>query len=84
MYQGAADKKSILQALTSDLSEAAYIGDDINDLPCMEAVRDAGGITGCPADAAECVRRISDYVAGHKGGGGAVGDFIEWIIRTDG
>ncbi len=53
--QGIHDKESELQAVTDDLSQVAYIGDDLNDLPCMKLVKEAGGLTGCPKNAAEQV-----------------------------
>ena len=58
----------------------AYIGDDINDLSCMEPIKSAGGLIGCPNDAVEQIRLISDYIAPHNGGDGAVRDFIEWLV----
>lgn len=36
-------------------------------------------MSGCPADAVKRVKDISDFIAGHDGGEGAVRDFIEWI-----
>lgn len=78
--QGIRDKIKELRSLTEDLSSVAYIGDDINDLTCMQIVREAGGLVGCPADAVEAVKQIADYCAPHKGGDGAVRDFIEWIL----
>ena len=53
-----------------------YIGDDIIDIPCMELC----GIVGCPEDAVEEVKKISDFTSAYKGGQGAVRDFIEWIV----
>lgn len=47
----------------------------------MIPVKEAGGVVGCPADAVERVKEISDFVALHNGGDGAVRDFIEWIIK---
>ncbi len=79
VYQGVSDKTGTLRSVTSDLSKVAYIGDDINDLACMCAVKEAGGVIGCPADASAKVLAVADYVAGHKGGDGAVRDFIEWL-----
>ena len=61
------------------LCQVAYIGDDINDLSCMEMVKKAGGVIGCPADAVEKVKSISDFIAYHNGGEGAVRDFIDWL-----
>lgn len=80
VYQGVDNKAERLCSITSDLSSVAYIGDDINDLPCMNLVKKAGGIVGCPADATDAVKRIADYVSLYNGGEGAVRDFIEWII----
>lgn len=81
VYQGVSDKLEKLVSLIYDLSEAAYIGDDINDIPCMEAVRNVGGVVGCPQDAAVAVRLLADYIADHDGGSGAVRSFIEWLVE---
>ena len=81
VYQGIKNKIEQLNSIAADLSQVAYIGDDINDLSCMIPVKEAGGVVGCPADAVERVKEISDFVALHNGGDGAVRDFIEWIIK---
>ena len=83
VYQGIDDKCRKLRSLTEDLSEVSYIGDDINDLPCMHAVKRAGGAVGCPADAVTAVKDVSDFICAHKGGDGAVRDFIDWIIARN-
>lgn len=81
VYQGIKNKIEQLNSIADDLSQVAYIGDDINDLSCMIPVKEDGGVVGCPADAVERVKEISDFVALHNGGDGAVRDFIEWIIK---
>lgn len=81
IYQGVNNKIEKLSLITSDFSEVAYIGDDINDLLCMTLVREAKGIVGCPKDAAKQVLQIADFVAEHNGGAGAVRDFIEYITE---
>ena len=83
IHQGVKDKTEKLLQITKDLEVVAYIGDDINDLACMELIKAAGGVVGCPADAVEKVREISDYIALHKGGEGAVRDFIEWLLLSN-
>lgn len=83
IYQGVLDKQNQLLKIISDLSEVAYIGDDINDLLCMQIVKDAGGKIGCPADAVNKVKVIADYVAVHNGGDGAVREFIEWLVELE-
>lgn len=85
LYQGVKDKVArmdeIVSASGDALSSVAYIGDDLNDIPCMRAVKAAGGITACPADAASAVLGEVDFVASHKGGDGAVREFIEYLTR---
>lgn len=79
LYQGIRNKIEKLMTITTDFSEVAYIGDDINDLSCMEQIKAAGGLVGCPADAANKVIEISDFISSRSGGNGAVREYIEWI-----
>lgn len=84
LYQGISNKIAKLYELLLEsnlsLSNIAYIGDDINDLSCMQAVKQAGGLVGCPADAVKKVNEIADFVSKNNGGNGAVREFIEWIV----
>lgn len=84
-YQGVMDKvdklKEIVSRLGVELKHVAYIGDDLNDMPCMKAVKEAGGVVGCPADAVTEVKVFSDYSAAVPGGEGAVREFIQHLIR---
>lgn len=77
VYAGSAPKQDILASWCSELgislSEVAYIGDDINDLPIMRLV----GHTACPADASELVKQEADLLLLSKGGQGAVREWIE-------
>jgi len=57
--------------------DAAFIGDDLNDLDVMKKV----GCVGCPSDAVKEVVEIADFVSRKKGGEGAVRDFIDWIVQ---
>lgn len=86
VYQGIKDKKEKLIDIANkyniELKEVAYIGDDINDLSCMEEIKRAGGVIACPADASKQIIDLSDYVSEYRGGEGAVRDFIEWIISN--
>lgn len=82
LYQGISDKVACLNKLLGnepDYSKVAYIGDDINDLACMELIKANGGVIGCPADAVEAVKEQADFVSIRNGGNGAVREFIEWI-----
>ena len=81
VFQGQPDKLGKLREITDNLATVAYIGDDINDLKCMNEIKRAGGLVGCPADAVESVKKIADYVSTYDGGDGAVRDFIEWLVK---
>lgn len=84
LFQGVKDKLSELISFLKDnksnLSEVAYIGDDLNDLHCINAVSEAGGVTGCPADAVECLKKKCQFICRKDGGNGAVREFIEWVL----
>lgn len=82
IYQGVVDKMEQMKSVIPDLSEMAYIGDDINDLTCMSAVKAGGGVVGCPADAAKEVVDLATFVSVQKGGNGAVREFIEWLLNS--
>lgn len=87
-YQGCHDKVEILDEIAKKLQlmqgsdgiycEAAYMGDDVIDLPIMKKC----GIKGCPSDAVREIKEIADFVSDKSGGNGAVREFIEWIITT--
>lgn len=93
LHQGVHDKKTelynVLKVLSADVNEevklasVAYIGDDINDLNCMNIIKENGGIVGCPQDAVPAVQEISDFISSMPGGRGAVREFIEWIIKKN-
>lgn len=74
------DEQSILLKQNFSYANVAYIGDDILDIPCMNAVKEGNGLVGCPKDACRRVLEISDFVSDFCGGEGAVRDFIEWIM----
>ena len=84
LYQGERNKigrlKEILQEEGADLSACAYIGDDILDIQCMNPIKQAGGLVGCPADAVQKVVDLADFVSKRNGGNGAVREFIECIV----
>ena len=59
--------------LSLNLSQVAYIGDDINDLDVIEHV----GLSACPADAVHEVKRAVQIVLHKNGGEGCVREFVE-------
>lgn len=81
VHQGISNKLDKLKELARKYcvcaDEIAYIGDDLNDLECIEYC----GITGCPADSVSEVCMAVDYVCKRNGGNGAVREFIEYILN---
>lgn len=79
-YQGIDDKVETLKAVVEkyhiSFDEVAYIGDDLNDIKCIELC----GFTGCPADAVDEVKAAVDFVCARDGGDGAVREFIEYYL----
>ena len=59
--------------------EVAYIGDDLPDIPVLEKV----GFSGCPNDAVEDVKNISNYICKNDCGKGAVREFVDFIIKNN-
>lgn len=80
LYQGIENKLECLKQVADkykiNSQEIAYIGDDLNDLECMEYC----GLTACPRDAMEEIKQKVDYVCEEDGGKGAVRAFIENYI----
>lgn len=77
VYAGRDPKLTVLskwcEELGIGLDEVAMIGDDINDLPVMEAC----GFSCCPADAVQIVKNEVDVVLNRKGGAGCVRELID-------
>lgn len=64
--------------LNIKLDEIAFLGNDINDLDCLNKV----GFPGCVADSYSDVLRVCQYVTKHSGGNGAVREFCDFIVRV--
>lgn len=60
--------------------EVMYFGDDLPDIPVLKAC----GIGVAPADAAEEVKEIADYVSPFNGGHGCVRHTIEMVLKSQG
>ena len=84
LYQNVADKAAFLRGFLAEhhfsREQAAYCGDDLNDLAAMALC----GFVACPADTVDAVRRRADFVCPHRGGEGAVRDAIEEILTREG
>ena len=63
-----------------ELTNIAYIGDDINDLDVIKMV----GFGCCPADAVSQVKEASKFITKAKGGEGVIREVAETIIAESG
>lgn len=80
---GEKDKLSVIKTLSkTSLSQLLFIGDGIQDVEAMEAIKDAGGFTCAPADACDEAKIASVYIAEAKGGGGVVHEVVSAYLRS--
>ena len=84
LYQGALRKLEpyleILSAQNLTDQQVAYVGDDIVDLPILHRV----GFSATVADAVPDLFPYVDYVATRPGGGGAVREICDLLLRASG
>lgn len=69
---------SFLKERQLDPQLVAYLGNDVNDLPCFAQV----GLAIAVADAFPEVRQAADWVLTHSGGRGAIREFCEAVYRA--
>lgn len=84
LHQGAEDKLAVMQSLLAELklapAQAAYMGDDVVDLPVMRHVGLALSVPGAP----QVVRDHAHYVSRREAGHGAVREVCELILGAQG
>jgi YrbI family 3-deoxy-D-manno-octulosonate 8-phosphate phosphatase len=84
--QGVKDKLAGLKRLLGmkgvDAGEVAYVGNDVNDVPCMDHVTARGGVAIAVADAHPAVRSHVQGFTRLPGGYGAVREVVDWILRV--
>lgn len=84
LFQAARSKVPCLEQFCAEhkleLSQVAYLGDDVWDLPAMAVC----GLTACPADGNLTVRNQADLVLSLPGGRGALREYVERILRAQG
>jgi YrbI family 3-deoxy-D-manno-octulosonate 8-phosphate phosphatase len=69
-----------LVSISVDAAECVYVGNDINDVSCMEYV----GWAVAPADAYPAALSIADLVLTRPGGRGAVRELAELLVAYPG
>jgi 3-deoxy-D-manno-octulosonate 8-phosphate phosphatase (KDO 8-P phosphatase) len=82
LYQKCMDKISaineILKKENLNLRQIAFVGDDLVDLPVLLRC----GLSACPKNAPEDVRKSVDYVTEAKSGKGVFREFVEIIFKS--
>jgi 3-deoxy-D-manno-octulosonate 8-phosphate phosphatase (KDO 8-P phosphatase) len=84
VYQKVFNKKEVFEKILKkhklSPDEAAFIGDDIVDIPVLKRV----GFSVAVADADDMVKKSVHYVAKNRGGHGAVREVCEMILQAQG
>ena len=82
IHQNATDKAAVLTALLArhdiPAAHAAYVGDDVGDLPAMKLV----GLPIAVKEAVPQVRRAAQYVTKAGGGHGAIREIADLILAA--
>jgi 3-deoxy-D-manno-octulosonate 8-phosphate phosphatase (KDO 8-P phosphatase) len=84
VHQGVDDKRACFDEILTKAGlkpdEAAFVGDDVIDLPAMRA----GGLAIAVKNARAEVKKEAHYVTPHAGGEGALRDAVEFILKAQG
>ena len=72
--------EGVLERAGAGWDEAAFVGDDLADLPVLRTV----GLPAAVPQAAREVREAADWIATAPGGDGAVREFAEALLRARG
>ena len=84
VFMGVKDKLGLLKNLVAgkDLSvdDILFAGDDMPDLAVMQWA----GLACCPADAANQIKEVSQYISKRNGGDGFVRELIEKTLTLNG
>jgi 3-deoxy-D-manno-octulosonate 8-phosphate phosphatase (KDO 8-P phosphatase) len=84
VYQGQATKTAAFEEILAKSGvreeEVCYVADDLPDLPVLRRV----GLAVAVANASAEVKKAAHYVTKHNGGGGAVREVVELILKAQG
>ena len=82
-YLGVQDKARLALQLCREMNigmtDVAFIGDDLNDLPLLRLA----GYSACPPNTPDYVKRDVRYVTNAQGGNGAFREFVEHILAEN-
>ncbi|MBK6347923.1 MAG: HAD family hydrolase [Bacteroidales bacterium] len=81
VFTGARNKLLIAETILTDLdislSECAYVGDDLADLPLLKAA----GLSAVPDNAPELLKNQVSHILKKTGGSGAFREFSELVLQ---
>lgn len=84
VHQGIQDKLTVFEEILKQeglkASEAAFVGDDVIDLPVMRNC----GLAIAVANARDQVKKEAHWVTPHSGGDGSLRDAVEYILKAQG
>jgi 3-deoxy-D-manno-octulosonate 8-phosphate phosphatase (KDO 8-P phosphatase) len=84
VYQGVDDKQACFNDIVKKAGlkpeEAAFVGDDVIDLPAMRAAGFSIAVKNARAE----VKREAHYITPHAGGEGGLRDAVEFILKAQG
>ncbi len=79
-YVGDNDKAMVLEEWLQELNisamQVAFVGDDVNDTSIIKKV----GLSACPVDAVEVIKKMVDIVLTKTGGEACVREFIDTYL----
>jgi len=84
VHQGIQDKAGVFEQILAkegiSAAEAAFVGDDVIDLPVMRRC----GLAVAVKNARREVKAEAHWITAHAGGDGAARDVIEYILKAQG
>ncbi len=84
VHQGIADKLAVFEQILRkeklQAEQAAYVGDDIIDLPVMRRC----GLAIAVPNARQEVKRAAHCITANPGGHGAIRDAVEYVLKAQG
>jgi YrbI family 3-deoxy-D-manno-octulosonate 8-phosphate phosphatase len=80
VFDGIKIKEDVLNIICKEFkvkpNQIAYIGDDVNDIGLFQIV----GLSACPNDSSEIIKKEVDYVCKNGGGNTAFREIVDMII----
>lgn len=84
LLENVKEKEKVIPALIKKFKcqkeEVLFMADDVIDIPACKFV----GFVACPKDAAEEIKKISDFISEKEGGRGAVREVAEKVLKAKG